>query len=174
MLEQKMTYIEAEGERYPMICTMNVLEYIQGEYGTIQRWQVLTSGIVEEEKGKKKTPINVAAMMDVLTVMMNEGVDVYNMNLSKKKEEREYMMHIERKHVGIILRAAGISMVDAAVMALDEVTNGILGKNVETAQSKMVKKEKKRPLTLRGFFMWPFTTSICRRKKQGTCSSGNT
>ncbi len=171
MLEKYMKYIEAGKEKYPLICTMNTLEYIQNNYESIQRFQNLVSGIVADADGEKTyTPINVAAMMDGFTAMVNEGIDVHNW---KREDTNERIMsHITRQQASMILREAGVSLSDAATLVLTEMTECIVGKNVLTVQGKMEEKKYKSTLrgscTLRGLF------SALRKKKQDTCSSGNT
>ena len=171
MLEKCMKYIEAGRRKYPMICTMNTLEYIQDKYESIQRFQKLVSGITIEEDGKKTyTPINVAAMMDGFTTMVNEGINVQNWK--QESTDRSPMINITRKQAGMILREAGVSLTDAATLVLTEMTECIVGKNVSTAQGKMETKKKCR-LTLRGFCTSHRLFSAFRKRKQGICNSGS-
>ena len=171
MLEKCMKYIETEKERYPLICTMNTLEYVQNNYHSIQRFQNLVSGItVDENEEKSYTPINVSAMMDGFTTMVNEGIDVYNWK--RESTDGQSMLHITRQQASMILREAGISLSDAATLVLTEMTECIVGKNVLTVQGKEG-AEKKCRSTLHGFCMLRGLFSVLRKKKQDTCSSGN-
>ena len=41
----KMNFIETENEKYPLMFTLNVMEKIQEEYGSIEKW----SNLVKKE-----------------------------------------------------------------------------------------------------------------------------
>ena len=162
MLIDQMTTIKTPEESYPVICTLNVLEYIQNKYGTIERFEQLVSGMIpdgadEEKKTKYKiTPINVSALLDGLTVMINEGLDI-------KGGRTEGYFPFESKHVARIMRAAGLSLADTAGIVLEELTECILPKNAESAQKKQTGKQSKS--ILRGFSLLEKIFSIIRKRK---------
>lgn len=69
---------EADGKKYSLIFNLNVMEAIQEEYGTIQKWGELTDG--------KSGEVNVKALIFGLTEMINESIDIENESLETKRE----------------------------------------------------------------------------------------
>ena len=61
---------EVEGTNYPLVFNLNVMEIIQEEFGTIEKWGALTDG--------KKGEVSVKALKFGLTEMINEGIDIEN------------------------------------------------------------------------------------------------
>ena len=60
--------IQYKGKDYKMIFNLNVMETIQEEYGSIEKWGELTGG---EEP-------NIKAVIFGFSAMLNEGIDIYN------------------------------------------------------------------------------------------------
>ena len=69
---------EADGKKYSLIFNLNVMEAIQEEYGTVQKWGELTDG--------KSGEVNIKALTFGLTEMINESIDIENETLETKKE----------------------------------------------------------------------------------------
>lgn len=69
--------MEVEGAKYPLVFNLNVMETIQEEYGTIQKWGELTDG--------SKGEVNVKALKFGLTEMINEGIDIENEEFENKR-----------------------------------------------------------------------------------------
>ena len=165
MLTNKMTKITSPENNYPVICTLNVLEYIQNKYGTIEKFQMLVSGMLpdgKDQEGKKKykyTPINVAALLDGITAMINEGIDIEN---EVPGEHKTMLLKIRTKDAARILRDADIPLADAAGIVLNELTECILPKNAKSVQRK---KKAIQQSTLHGSSLWEKIFSIIRRKK---------
>ena len=61
----KITYKEKE---YKIVFNLNVMEAIQEEYGTLDKWTELTSGANQE--------VNVKALKFGYTNMINEGLEI--------------------------------------------------------------------------------------------------
>lgn len=61
----KVTYKEKE---YKVVFNLNVMEAIQEEYGTLDKWTDLTSGANQE--------VNVKALKFGYTQMLNEGLSI--------------------------------------------------------------------------------------------------
>lgn len=61
----KITYKEKE---YKLVFNLNVMEAIQDEYGTLDNWTELTSGVNQE--------VNVKALKFGYTEMLNEGLAI--------------------------------------------------------------------------------------------------
>lgn len=98
----KLNYIEANGKRYPFACSINVLEEIQEEYGSIKEWSdILTT---------KKEEGNIKELKHALMIMINEGIDIQN------EESEQKMDFVTEKQVGRILTDA--SMTHASTFAL--------------------------------------------------------
>ena len=85
---------EVENKKYTMIFNLNVLEEIQEEYGTIEKWGDLTDG--------KNGEVNVKALIFGLTSMINEAIDIENENLDIR---RPLLTH---KQVGRLVTKIGI------------------------------------------------------------------
>ena len=61
--------IEYKDKKYKIVFNLNVMEAIQDEYGTIDKWGELTEG------GKNGEP-NAKAVIFGFTQMINEGIDI--------------------------------------------------------------------------------------------------
>lgn len=85
---------EVEGKKYGLVFNLNVMENIQEEYGTIQKWGELTDG--------KSGEVNAKALIFGLTEMMNEAIDIENENLEKKKA------FLTKKQVGRLVTKIGL------------------------------------------------------------------
>ena len=62
--------IEYKGKEYSTVFNLNVMEQIQAEYGTIEKWGELTDG--------QENEVDVKALIFGLTCMLNEGIDIDN------------------------------------------------------------------------------------------------
>ena len=85
---------EVEGEKYPLIFNLNVMEAIQEEYGSVEKWGALTDG--------KSGEVNVKALKFGLTEMLNEGIDIENEDLEEKRP------FLTQKQVGRLITKMGI------------------------------------------------------------------
>lgn len=63
--------INYKGKDFKIVFNLNVMETIQEEYGTINKWGELTDG-----KGSGET--DVKALKFGFTAMINEGIDISN------------------------------------------------------------------------------------------------
>lgn len=61
---------EVEGIKYSLVFNLNVMEAIQEEFGTVQKWGELTDG--------KGAEVNAKALVFGLTEMINEGIEIEN------------------------------------------------------------------------------------------------
>lgn len=64
------TELELNGKKYLICFDLNVMEAIQAEYKTIEKWSALTSGENGEADAK--------AIIFGFTEMLNEGIDISN------------------------------------------------------------------------------------------------
>lgn len=63
------TFIEYKGEKYELVFNLNVMEEIQDEYETVEKW----GGLVAASAEPKAKDIKYG-----FKVMLNEGIDIYN------------------------------------------------------------------------------------------------
>lgn len=88
--------IEYKGKRIPLVFNLNVMQNIQIEFGTFDKWAQLTAG----EDGKE---IDMRALIFGLCEMMNEGIDIEN----EEKGINEPLISL--KQAGRIITAFGIA-----------------------------------------------------------------
>lgn len=108
----KITYLETENEKFPMAFTLNVMEEIQDEYGSLDKWSNLI---------QNKTEPDIKALKFFITKAINEGIDIESEKSGEKRAE------ITSKKAGRILTEIGISK------ALNKVTNTVI-ESVKTGQ----------------------------------------
>lgn len=89
--ESKFTLKNIE---YPLVFNLNVMEALQEEYGTIDKWGSLTDGSAGEPNAK--------AVIFGFTEMINEGIDIEN---EKNNADRKTLT---RKQVGRIITEYGL------------------------------------------------------------------
>ena len=75
-MNNKLSYIESEKRRYPIVFNINVMEEIQEKYGSVSAW----GGIVENAEGGEP---KVKDLKIGLMLMINEGIDIENERLGK-------------------------------------------------------------------------------------------
>lgn len=79
---------------YPLAFTINVIEKIQNQYGSYEKWGDMTDG--------KEHEINIGALKFGITEMINEGIDIENENLETKRN------FLTATQVGRIITEIGI------------------------------------------------------------------
>lgn len=67
MKDNKIVY---KGKEYTLEFNLNVMERIQEEYGTLDKWGKLTEG--------KNGEVNLKALIFGIREMLNEGIDIKN------------------------------------------------------------------------------------------------
>lgn len=72
----KITYLETDSEEFPLAFTLNVMESIQNEYGTLSEWSELIRN--------QKEP-NIKALKFFITEAINKGIDIENEKSSEKR-----------------------------------------------------------------------------------------
>lgn len=83
-----------DGKVYPAIFNLNVMEQIQEEYGSVQKWGELTDA--------KSGEPNAKAIIFGFWAMVNEAIDIEN----DDRAEKEPLLTI--KQVGRIISRAGL------------------------------------------------------------------
>lgn len=91
----KNNEIEYKGNKYELVFNLNVMEVIQEEYKTIDKWGELTDG----SKGEP----NAKAIIFGLAAMINEGIDISN------EENGTDIKPFTLKQVGRLLSEVGLS-----------------------------------------------------------------
>jgi hypothetical protein len=86
--------LKTEEKTYQLVFNLNVMQEIQEEYGTLEKWGELTDG--------KSGEVNVKALIFGLTAMMNEAIDMRN------EEEGTNDPMFTKKQVGRIITKAGV------------------------------------------------------------------
>ena len=96
-MKEKSTDIEYKGKTYKIVFNFNVMEEIQEEYGSIEKWGSLSDG----ESGEP----NAKAVIFGFTCMLNEGIDIEN------EQNGTDIKHFTTKQVGRILSEIGLAEV---------------------------------------------------------------
>ena len=93
-MKEMRNEIEYKGTTYNLVFNLNVMEVIQEEYGTLDKWGALTDG----SKGEP----NAKAVVFGFTAMLNEGIDIDN------EENGTDIKPLTHKQVGRILTEIGL------------------------------------------------------------------
>ena len=88
-----MSEFQYKNETYVLVFNLNVMEAIQAEYGTIERWGELTDGASGEPDAK--------AIIFGFREMLNEGIDIEN---DEQGADRPFL---SLKQVGRIISELG-------------------------------------------------------------------
>ena len=86
--------LEVEDKQYQLVFNLNVMQEIQEEYKTLEKWGELTDG--------KNGEVNVKALIFGLTAMINEAIDMENEETGTNKPL------LSKKQVGRIITKAGV------------------------------------------------------------------
>ena len=111
----KNNVIEYKGQKYELVFNLNVMEVIQEEYKTIEKWGELTDGAKGEPNAK--------AIIFGLTAMINEGIDIAN------EENGTNIKPLTLKQVGRMLSEVGLKE------ATEKLNNTVI-ESTETDKSK--------------------------------------
>lgn len=93
-MKEMRNEIEYKGTKYVVVFNINVMEAVQEEYGTIQKWGDLTEG--------KNGEADIKAIIFGLSEMINEGIDIQN------EENGTDIKPLTKKQVGRLLTEIGI------------------------------------------------------------------
>jgi hypothetical protein len=103
-------------KEYKLLFNFNVLQAVQEEYGTLTKW-------VEEGYGKETGEPSAKALIFIMTLMINEGVDLHN-----EENPDDKLEPVTEKQVGRLLSEIGLSN---AVTTIDE----LMSKSTEPGES---------------------------------------
>lgn len=87
-------HIQYKGKDYKLVFNLNVMEAIQEEYGSVEKWGDLTDGGAGEP--------NARAVIFGFTQMLNEGIDITN------DEEGTNDKPLTLKQVGRMITEVGL------------------------------------------------------------------
>ena len=93
-MKEMRNEIEYKGNKYNLVFNLNVMEVIQDEYGTLDKWGSLTD--------VKNGEPNAKAVVFGFTAMLNEGIDIDN------EENGTDIKPLTHKQVGRILTEIGL------------------------------------------------------------------
>lgn len=86
--------ITIEDKKYMLYFNLNVMEQIQEEYKTVEKWGALTDG--------KAGEVNAKALIFGLTAMLNEGIEIENEETGTAKPL------LTKKQVGRLITKLGV------------------------------------------------------------------
>lgn len=87
--------LQYKNKTYKLVFNLNVMEAIQEEYGSVDKWGSLTDGQGNGEPDAK-------AVIFGFTEMINEGIDIQN------EESDEKLPFLTRKQVGRMITEIGL------------------------------------------------------------------
>ena len=117
----KITYLETDSEKFPLAFTLNIMEALQDEYGTLSEWSELIRN--------QKEP-NIKALKFFITEAINEGIDIEN----EKSDE---------KRASISSAKAGRIITEIGFQKVAKTINKMVSESVKTKEnSKNVKATK--------------------------------
>lgn len=97
-MKNKLSYIETENRKYPVVFNINVMEEIQEAYGSISKW----GAIVENAEGGEP---KVKDLKVGLMFMINEAIDIEN----EEKGENNPLLTL--KQVGRLISDVGFEVI---------------------------------------------------------------
>ena len=100
-MKDNVSVIEYKGIKYKLYFNLNVMQVIQEEYGTFEKWGDLTDGI--ENDGEP----NLKAVIFGITAMINEGIDIENE--AHGADDKARMQPMTVKQVGRIATEIGLN-----------------------------------------------------------------
>lgn len=121
----KITYLETNSEKFPLAFTLNVMESIQDEYGTLSEWSELIRN--------KKEP-NIKALKFFITEAINEGIEIENEKSSEKR------VPITSSKAGRIITEIGLKKVANTItkMITESMPHNEKSKKVKTTKNQKI------------------------------------
>ena len=104
-MHNKITHIETENRRYPIVFNINVMEEIQEAYGSLSAW----GGIVENAGGGEP---KIKDLKIGLMLMINEAIDIEN------EETGANSPMVNSKQVGRLIGEVGFNAITKVIQNL--------------------------------------------------------
>lgn len=92
-MKNKVVYIETQTRKIPLVFNLNVMEEIQEQYGSLEKWGEITQG-----NGEPKIKDLKAGIM----AMINEAIDIDN------EENGKNEITLTEKQIGRVMTEVGI------------------------------------------------------------------
>lgn len=102
-MKNTIAYIETENRKVPLVFNLNVMEEIQEQYGSLDKWGEITEGDGEPRAKDLKAGI---------IAMINEGIDIEN----EENGTNEPMLTL--KQVGRLITEVGIQEIVAKIQEI--------------------------------------------------------
>lgn len=96
-MKEMRSEIEYKGQKYNVVFNLNVIEAIQKEYGTFDKWTNLVQPV------KKGQEADLKALKFAFMEALNEGIDIDN------EEKGADIKFLNEKQVGRIITEIGIA-----------------------------------------------------------------
>lgn len=121
----KITYLETDSEKFPLAFTLNVMEALQDEYGTLSEWSELIRN--------QKEP-NIKALKFFITEAINEGIEIENEKSSEKR------VPITSSKAGRIITEIGLKKVANTItkMITESMPHDEKSKKVKTTKNQKI------------------------------------
>lgn len=121
----KITYLETDSEKFPLAFTLNVMEALQDEYGTLSEWSELIRN--------QKEP-NIKALKFFITEAINKGIDIENEKSDEKRAS------ISSAKAGRIITEIGFQKVAKTInkMVSESVKAKENSKNVKSTKNQEI------------------------------------
>lgn len=97
--------IKYKGLNYELVFNLNVMEIIQDEYGSVEKWGEITEAAEEP---------NAKAIKFGLCAMLNEGIEIYNED-NKDKDDFIERKPFTLRQVGRVISEEGLLNVAAKI-----------------------------------------------------------
>lgn len=102
-MKNTVVYIETAKRNIPLVFNLNVMEEIQEQYGSLEKWGEITQGHGEPKVKDLKAGV---------LAMINEGIDIEN------EENGVFEAMLTSKQVGRIMTEVGIDVVVAKIQEI--------------------------------------------------------
>ena len=96
-MKNTIVYLETEKRNYPIVFNLNVMEEIQDQYGSLEKWGELTQGDGNEPRVKD--------LKNGILAMINEGIEIEN------EENATNNPLLTAKQVGRLMTDVGIATI---------------------------------------------------------------
>lgn len=131
-------YMEIDGEKFPIAYTLNVMEQIQEEFGSLDDWieamehlkKDKDGNVEKDEDGNVKKEPKIKNLIWTFTAFMNEGIDIENEDAIEKREK------LTHKQVGRIITRLGIEKSTETIKTLVVANADTEEKNLSATQSE--------------------------------------
>lgn len=106
-MNDKIAYIETSKKKYPIVFNLNVLEDLQDEYGSFQKWGDSVDNKQDEEP-------NIKDLKRGLMLMINEGIDIEN----EDKNDNDKQAFVNERQIGRIITEVGKDKILKSILDL--------------------------------------------------------